>query len=355
MQRGVTMPSINLEVQAIIDRAFEGKAATQEECVQLLELDPHSPEACALRGAADGLMRSRTGNAAVLFAQIGVSCHPCPANCSFCAFAKDYTQMQAFTMSDEDIVAAVKSFTQDGDLFGLWIMAMADYDVDEYCRIIRLVRETAPACTNIYSNVGDSSYEDFCKMKEAGIAGVYHICRLGEGEVTNLAPELRRQTIQNAIDAGLDVLNAVEPIGPEHTPEQLAEQIMIMKAQNPIQTGVMKRINIPGTPFEGTGEINHYRLSQIAAVQCLAHADMDVLPWIGHHEPCEACYVSGTNMITAETGVNPRDTADDTSTNRGMDLTDCRRMLYEAGFTKLAKGDGTLIDLDMDYIQGHIH
>ncbi|MDO4502485.1 MAG: hypothetical protein Q4D06_04805 [Coriobacteriia bacterium] len=349
------MPRINPEVQAIIDRAFDGVAATQEECVQLLKLDPHSPEACALRGAADGLVRSRTGNAAVLFAQIGVSCHPCPANCSFCSFAQDYTQMQAFTMSDEDIVAATKSFTQDGDLFGLWIMAMADYDVDEYCRVIRLVREAAPAQTNIYSNVGDSSLEDFLKMKEAGITGVYHICRLGEGKVTRLQPEDRKQTIQNAIDAGLVVLNAVEPIGPEHTAEELAEQIMVMKAQNPIQTGVMKRINVPGTPFEGTGEINHYRLSQIAAVQCLALADMETLPWIGHHEPCEACYVSGTNMITAETGVNPRDTAEDTSTARGMDLTDCRRMLFEAGFTKLAKGDGTLVDLDEAYIQAHIH
>ena len=107
----------------------------------------------------------------MLFAQIGVSCHPCPANCSFCSFAKDYTQMQPFTMADEDIVAAVKSFTQDGDLFGLWIMSMADYDIDEYCRIVRLVRETAPACTNLYSNVGDSSLEDFLKMKEAGISG----------------------------------------------------------------------------------------------------------------------------------------------------------------------------------------
>ena len=127
-------------------------------------------------------------------------------------------------------------------------------------------------------------------MKEAGISGVYHICRLGEGEVTNLKPEARRQTFQNAIDVGLDVLNAVEPIGPEHTPEQLAEQIMIMKSQNPIQTGV-----------------------------------------------------------------NPRDTAADTSAGRGMDLTDCRMMLFEAGFTKLAKGDGTLIGLDMDYIKAHIH
>lgn len=211
-------------------------------------------------------MRQRTGNAAVLFAQIGYSCHPCPANCSFCSFAEDYTQMQAFTMSDEDIVAATKSFTQDGDLYGLWIMTMADYDVEDYLRVIRLVRETAPACTNIYSNVGDTSREDFERMKEAGIDGVYHICRLGEGEVTKLDPKARMATIQNAIDAGLDVLNAVEPIGPEHSPEALAEQIELMKSTSPIQTGVMKRINVPGTPFEGTGEITSYELSLICAV-----------------------------------------------------------------------------------------
>ncbi len=74
--------------------------------------------------------------------------------------------MQAFTMSDEGIVAATKSFTQDGDLYGLWIMTMADYDVEDYLRVIRLVRETAPACTNIYSNVGDTSREDFERMKK---------------------------------------------------------------------------------------------------------------------------------------------------------------------------------------------
>lgn len=63
-------------------------------------------------------------------------------------------------MSDEDIVAATKSFTQDGDLYGLWIMTMADYDVEDYLRVIRLVRETAPACTSIYSNVGDGTLVD---------------------------------------------------------------------------------------------------------------------------------------------------------------------------------------------------
>lgn len=349
------MQAPDKKVVEIIDRAWSGSAPTQEELALLLSLPADSADACAVRAAADAIMRQRTGNAAVLFAQIGYSCHPCPANCSFCSFAEDYTQMQSFTMSDEAIVESVKSFTQDGDLFGLWIMAMADYDVDDYLRVIKLVREAAPACTNIYSNVGDTSYEDFLRMKEAGISGVYHICRLGEGSDTRLRPEARMQTIQNAIKAGLDVLNAVEPIGPEHTPEQLAEQIELMKSTKPIQTGVMKRINVPGTPFEGAGEITSYQLSLIAAVQCLAHVGVDPLPWIGHHEPTPICYASGSNLITAETGVNPRDTAADTSANRGMDLTDCRKMLYDAGFTHLCKGDGSLVELTADYIIEHTH
>lgn len=53
--------------------------------------------------------------------------------------------------------------------------------------------------------------------------------------------------------------------------------------------------------------------------------------------------------------MNPRDTAAETNQNRGMDLTDCRTMLYEAGFTRLCKGDGTLVDLTPEYIAAHIH
>lgn len=117
--------------------------------------------------------------------------------------------------------------------------------------------------------------------------------------------------------------------------------------------GIMRQRT--GTPFEGTGEITAYQLSLIAAVQCLAHVDVEPLPWIGHHEPTPICYASGSNLITAETGVNPRDTAADTSTHRGMDLTDCRTMLYEAGFTHLCKGDGTLVELTEEYIREHIH
>lgn len=346
------MANIDKTIQEVIDRAYAGQAASQRECEQMLALDPASPEAFAIRAAASSIVRTRTGNTGVIFGQIGVECSPCKADCSFCSFGESHTSLEPFVMDDDTIVEKAQAFCKDGDLYGLWLMTMHEFDLEHYLHVIRLVRDTVPASTNIYSNVGDTSYESFCQMREAGISGVYHICRIGEGEHTKLDPKMRMQTMENAKRAGLDLLNAVEPIGPEHTPEVLAAKIFEMKSTGPIQTGAMKRIAVPGSPFADKGEINHFKLSQVVSVQCLALADADPFPWIGIHEPCEAGYLAGANLISAETGVNPRDTAADTAASRGLDMDASRRVLYEAGFTQLAKGDGTRIPLTMDYIEG---
>ncbi|MGI6217469.1 MAG: radical SAM protein [Coriobacteriales bacterium] len=343
---------LDIRANGIISRAYEGQAASKEECVYLLNFDPKSPEAFAIRAAAASIIRDRTDNTAVIFGQIGVECSPCPADCDFCSFAKSTTGFQPMRLTDDEIVEKINGFCKGGDLYGLWLMTMHEYDLDYYLHVLRLAREHVSPETNIYTNVGDTSYEDFCKMKEAGADGVYHICRLGEGVHTNLRPEDRLQTMENAKRAGLDTLDAVEPIGPEHTPEELVEKMFLTKRFKSIQTGSMKRIAVPGTPFENMGEINHFKLSQIVSVQCLALLDMDPLPWIGIHEPCEAGYMSGANLISAETGVNPRDTATDTSAGRGLDMDASRRILYDAGFEYLCKGDGTRVPLTMEYIEG---
>jgi biotin synthase len=342
---------LDKRVEEILEKAYAGQSATKEECIYLLGFDSASREAFALRAAAAFIVRARTENSGVIFGQIGVECSPCSADCDFCSFAASTTQFDSMRLDEETIVEKINGFCKDGDLYGLWLMTMHEYDLNYYLEVIRLARKHAPAETNIYTNVGDTSYEDFCKMAEAGASGVYHICRLGEGVHTKLDPNARFDTMDNARRAGLSILDAVEPIGPEHTPLELVEKMFLTKEYESIQTGSMKRIAVPGTPFASMGEINHFYLSHIVAVQCLALLDMERLPWIGIHEPCEAGYVSGANLISAETGVNPRDTAEDTSASRGLDMNASRRVLYEAGFTQLCKGDGTKIPLTMDYIK----
>lgn len=345
------MMQIDERVAGILHKAKQGISASESECVYMLGFDDASPEAFAIRATAASVIRQRTNNSAVIFGQIGVECSPCSADCDFCSFGASHTGFTEMQIDEATLIEKIDGFCKDKDLYGLWLMTMAEYDLDNYLEMVRLARKHAPAQTNLYSNVGDMSYEDFLKMKEAGITGVYHICRLGEGKHTKLDPAKRYETMDNALRAGLDVLDAVEPIGPEHTPEELAEKIFVSKSRNPLQTGSMKRIAVPGTPFADKGEITHFTLSKIVAVQCLALLDMERLPWIGIHEPCEAGYLSGANLISAETGVNPRDTAEDTSASRGLDMDGCRRILYEAGFTHLVQGDGNKIPLTMDYIE----
>jgi biotin synthase len=145
------------------------------------------------------------------------------------------------------------------------------------------------------------------------------------------------------------VQDCLEPIGTEHTPKELADH-MFKTIEGRFDTaGVMKRTPVPGTIF--TDEISNLRLAQIVAVNALAMIALNPYPWIPVHEADCISLVSGANSICAETGVNPRDTAADTSAGRGLDVTACRKMLWQSGFRYLARGDGSRVELTADYIK----
>lgn len=328
-------------IAEIFEKVYAEQPITKEDCVKLLSLEEKSEEAAVMRSLATGIVRERTDNTGAIFAQIGLECHPCGGNCRFCSFARDFTQIPAAKMDDSTIASAARTFTEGDQLYGLWLMTMADYDLDEYLRMTEVVKKNKIGSVNLYTNVGDTSYEAFKEMKAAGFSGVYHCWRLGEGTDTAFSPEQRKETMLNAKKAGLDLLDALEPIGIEHTPQELAEHIFFSMELETIQYGAMKRISVPGTPYEGVPEISNYTLSNYTAALALAMAGMKRFPWIGIHEPSLHGYMSGANMITAETGVNPRDTVSDTSRGRGLDIRACRQMLRQAGYQYGARGDGT--------------
>lgn len=330
-----------MNVNELIEKAYAGKEITKDECIGLLKLDDSSEEAFTIRAAATNIVRRRNGNGGYIFAQIGLSCSPCSGNCSFCSFAKDHTNFDRIDLDDDTIIQKVNELNYDQDLYGLYLMMMHEYDLERFIECIRLVKKTLKGPTKVFSNVGDTSYEGFVRMKEAGLDGVYHCWRLGEGKDTKLSPESRKRTILNAKRAGLEVLDALEPIGVEHTPEEMAEHMFFSKEMDVLQCGAMKRTNVPGTPFEGLKEISQFTLSKIEAVAVLTFASMERMPIMGIHEPNIIGFVSGANMVSAETGVNPRDTAIDTKYGRGWDIARCKALLKDAGFSRLILGDGS--------------
>lgn len=334
-----------MAINEIIRKSLSGEVLAKEECIELLKTDDASQEAFEIRSAAASIVRKRNGNTGYIFGQIGLACSPCEGNCSFCSFAKDNTKLPIINLDDATIAEKTKAFTKNGDLHVLYIMMMHTYNLDRFIECIKIVKKNITGSTMIVSNVGDTSYEDFVKMKKAGLDGVYHCWRLGEGRDTTFDPEQRKQTMRNAKKAGLEILDALEPIGPEHTAEEMAEHIIFSRKMNVYQSGAMKRISVPGTPFENSEEITAFKLSKIVAVMVLAFNCMERMPIMGVHEPNPLCYISGANMISAETGVNPRDTAVDTSQSRGWDVARCKTLLKETGFDRVAMPDGSFVKL----------
>lgn len=336
---------MNLEILKIFEKAYNNILLSKEECMKLLALEDTSQEALIMRGIASDIIRKKSNNSGTIFAQIGFECHPCPANCKFCSFAKDYTGIPNIKLDDEAIAANTKMFTESNELYGLWLMTMADYDLDDYLRRVEIVKKNIVGPTKILTNVGDTSYEAFCEMKAAGVDGVYHCWRLGEGDVTGILPERRKETAYNAKKAGLEFLDALEPIGTEHTVDELAEHIMWSREMETIQYGAMSRVPVPGTPFENTPMLPAMTLSKIIAAIVLTFAGSKNMPWMGSHEPTTHAFLSGSNMITAESGINPRDTVLDTENNRGWSITKCKSMLKSTGYKYIARADGSRIEL----------
>jgi biotin synthase len=333
----------------ILKRALTDQAPSREECVYLLGFDESSPESSYTRAVANDIARAKTNNTAIIFGQIGLELYPCECDCQFCSFGETHTGFtEKITLDDETIRQKVHDFTKDGDLYVLWLMTMNSFDLDYYLNAIRIAREVAPPQTLLFTNIGDTDYETFVKIKEAGADGAYHVIRLGEGEYTTIKPERRQQTIDAAARAGLALQDCIEPIGPEHTPEIIVEHMFSTIARGLDTAGVMKRTPVPGTIFSTA--ITNLRLAQIVAVNALAMIALTPYPCIPVHEADPVSLVSGANSVCAETGVNPRDTAEDTSAGRGLDVSACRQMMLDAGFKHLRRGDGTLVELSAEYI-----
>ena len=338
------------QIAKILESALGGLPPSRSDCEFMLSFHESSPEATFIRSVSNDIVRKNTGNTGVIFGQIGLELYPCEIDCKFCAFGKSHTGFtEKITLDDETIKQKVHDFTKDGDLYCLWLMTMNEFDLDYYINAIKIARSIAPPQTLIYTNIGDVDYDTFVKLKEAGADGAYHVIRLGEGTYTPIKPERRQETIDNARRAGLMVQDCLEPIGTEHTPAELVDHIFNTVKNKFDTAGVMKRTPVPGTIF--TDEITNARLAQIAAVNALACTAIDPYPWIPVHEADPICLVSGGNSICAESGVNPRDVVADTARGRGLDVSACRKMLWQAGFTQLAKGDGTRVELTPDYIE----
>lgn len=341
---------ITSQLEKILEKAWCGIPIDRQDCRYLLTIDEKGFESGLLRAAAASIVREKNDNSAIILGQIGVDVTPCPGGCKFCTFGEGHTNFESSHLSEAELEEKIADFCKYDDLYGLYLMTMHTYDLDRYLKTIEKAKKLIPMTTQLWANVGDTSLDAFKEIKKAGVTGVYHVCRIGEGVDTKLDPNDRIQSMRNALDAGLELYTCCEPIGPEHTPDQLVDNIFIGIEMGITQHAAMRRVAVPGSPLAQYGQISELRLAHIVAVISLCSLTVPTMAYMGVHEPNELSYAAGANIITAESGANPRDSQIDTAKSRGMDMARCRKMLFECGFTNIRRGDESKIPLDLNYL-----
>ena len=341
----------NQRLMEILDKTHNLESLTKEDCVQLLNFQETSFEASMIRAVANDLSRQKAENSGVILGQIGVEVSACAGNCQYCVFGKDHTQVSKKRATDEEIALKAQEFAGQGDLYGIFLMAMHSFELDVLLNAVEIVKRNIPDHTQIWVNIGDSDVKTFEELRKAGVKGAYHVSRLREGVDTDLNPKDRRSTMEAIIAAGLDLYTCCEPIGPEHTIQEIVDNFFIGIELGCFQHAAMRRVAVPGVPLSVHGQITELRLAQIVAVITLATLNLKSMRYIGVHEPNQLGLLSGANVATAESGGNPRDNNSETSKGRGLSVADCRRMLLEAGFTSLRRGDESMIPLDLEYLK----
>ena len=304
------------------------KTLPREEILRLLNTDVHSQDFYRLLAASEEYAR-RTFSRGYVFCQVGLDSNPCPGNCSFCSMARDHFVVEKkFTRTAKEAVAEVEKALspQVSDLF---LMTTECYGKDAFLDVVRKVRALLPQKVRLVVNTGDFDLTYAKKLRECGATGAYHIVRLREGRDTDISPERREKTLQAIAEAGLELYYCVEPIGREHTYEEIADEILRAQRLQVKYMAVMRRVGVQGTPKAKEGEITSRELAKIAAVAMLAvrpSLSMNV------HEVNPAAMLAGVNQLYAEYGVNPRDCAAETSKNRGYPVQECADLLAENGW-----------------------
>lgn len=317
-----------MNIDYLLQKASNDERLTIDELVSLLKLPSDSPESYRIMSQANSIARSLTGNTAEVHGQYSLNLSPCGCNCKFCSFAGiNKIFDKASEISADEAVAAAKLFETNG-ANSVFVMTTAGYPLGKFLEISKEIRKNLKNETVLIANVGDQNLEQAQKIKDAGYQGVYHALRMREGTDTGIDPEKRKTSIRNFIDAGLKVGTCIEPIGPEHTNEEIAEMIIYTGSFPATFSGAMRRITIPGGALEKFGMISELRMAQIVAVTRLGipHSTKGNCT----HEPCTLGAIAGANLFWAEIGANPRDTVENTENGRGDTVDHCKKLFRES-------------------------
>ncbi|MEA3437556.1 MAG: radical SAM protein [Thermodesulfobacteriota bacterium] len=319
---------ISHKTEDILNKGSDNAGIDREEALSLMRLELHTKETYALMETANRLSRKQFNGKGENHFHIGINVEACPFNCSFCSLtvkAGIFKEKIEFTY-DEILRWAKLAESKGADALNL--MTTGTYSFERLLEIGSLLKKEVS--TPLVANTRDVNHKEGIKLLDAGFVGAYHAVRLGEGRDTPFKLKKRIHTITVLKDVGLQWMNCVEPVGPEHDIEEIVDLMFLARKHCATYSGVMRRINFPGSPMEQYGMISELEMARMVAVSRLI---MGASPK-AHctHEPHSASLLAGANLFFSEVGASPRDGEADTGKGRGKGLEDCKRIQADMGW-----------------------
>ena len=317
-------------IEDILEQSRNAEPFSRAQLVGMLACPPDSEASYRLMAEARALSRTLSGDRAEVHAQFALNLNACPKNCTFCSFALVNNIFNAATeLSPEQAVEHALLLERAG-ANAVYIMTTASYSFEKFIEAGSRVRAALQPETVLIANTADQTPANARRIQAAGFNGVYHALRLREGVDTGIPPQQRLDSMRAFKDAGLVLGTCIEPIGPEHSNEEIADLILLTGSLEPAYSGAARRISISGTHLAQTfGMITELRLAQIVAITRLGLPR--TIAGNCTHEPCVIGAAAGANLLWAEIGANPRDTTARTEDGRGFSVDGCRSIFNEAG------------------------
>jgi biotin synthase len=316
---------ISPKVAEILKKGASGEGLGRQEALTLMALPLHAKETYALMETANTLSREQFGHKGENHFHIGVNVSPCPVNCRFCSLAQAaglFTESTEF--SEEQLVLWAKE-AQDLRADALNLMTTGNFSFQRFLEIGRLLKTVVG--TPLVANTRDITHKEGEDLLKAGFTGAYHAVRLGEGRDTPLKRQRRIQSIVVFKEVGLHWMNCIEPVGPEHSAEEIVDLMLLARTYGATYSGIMRRINFSGSPMAHLGMISELEMAKMVAVSRLV---------MGHvakahctHEPHAVSLMAGANLFFPEVGASPRDGKADTGRGRGRSIDQCHALQQE--------------------------
>ena len=319
---------ISPKIADILTKGSECAGISRYEALSLMGLGLHSKETYALMETADRISRNQFKGKGENHYHIGINVEACPFNCSFCSLTVKAGIFEDKIEFSYDEILRWAGLAESRGADALNLMTTGTYSFERLLETGRMLKNEVS--TPLVANTRDINHEEGERLLEAGFVGAYHAVRLGEGKDTPFKPEKRIRTITVLKDVGLQWMNCVEPVGPEHDTEEIVDLMFLARKYQATYSGVMRRINFPGSPMEKHGMISELEMARMVAVSRLVMGDIAKAHCT--HEPHSASLFAGGNLFFPEVGASPRDEKADTGKGRGIGLEECRRMQTEMGW-----------------------